>query len=158
MLLSPSMPNPCHISEFTSSQSSSYTASGRKRKLLAAHPAHHVAPIIAASLSSPASMTAPCPLPMTPAERTTQMEKHFLNTLFMSLNRYRADPILSSPSLHLSAGKHTESTQLPILLFRVYIIHSIRPPMSLHSTFLSDSGYFEFTHRCYKAVAKLGAR
>lgn len=97
MLLSPSMPNPCHISEFTSSKSSSYTASGRKRKLLAAHPAHHVAPIIAASLSSPASMTAPCPLPMTPAERTTQMEKHFLNTLFMSLNRYRADPILSSP-------------------------------------------------------------
>lgn len=77
MLLSPSMPNPCHISEFTSSQSSSYTASGRKRKLLAAHPAHHVAPIIAASLSSPASMTAPCPLPMTPAERTTQMEKTF---------------------------------------------------------------------------------
>lgn len=97
MLLSPSMPNARHISAFTSSQSGSYTALVRKKKLQGTNPAHHVTPIIAASLSSSASMTIPCPLPITPAKRVTQMENHFLNTLFISLNRYRTDPILSPP-------------------------------------------------------------
>lgn len=96
MLKSPRVATARHNSTSISSQSSSYIASIGKKRFQATKPPHRAAPITMSSLSKFASM-ASCSLPTTPAERVIQMQNHFLNTLFMSLNRWRADPILSPP-------------------------------------------------------------